>query len=134
MIASSVQLWLDVRHGTAVDTAGWSTRSSPRCGEEAAAEGARSSCSGSRCTERVSFDPALGLQLSELLGAPIIPTGAGHDAGVLAGTCADRDAVRAQPDRRVARTGRARGRGRLPSPGIDALADVLEDLGGEAPG
>jgi len=33
--------------------------------------------------DRVSFDPGLGLQLSELLGAPVIPTGAGHDAGVL---------------------------------------------------
>ena len=46
-------------------------------------------------------------RLAALLGdAPVLPTAAGHDAGVLAGARADRDAVRPQPDRRLARPGR----------------------------
>ena len=36
-------------------------------------------------TDRTPFDPALAARLSALLDdAPLLPTGAGHDAGVLA--------------------------------------------------
>ena len=58
--------------------------------------------------------PALRDRLAALLGgAPILPTGAGHDAGVLAAARTHRDAVRPQPDRRLARAGRVRHRRRL---------------------
>ncbi|HET8617161.1 MAG TPA: allantoate amidohydrolase [Actinomycetales bacterium] len=36
-------------------------------------------------TDRTAFHPALQNQLATLLGAPVLATGAGHDAGVLAG-------------------------------------------------
>ena len=51
---------------------------------------------------------------------PIIPTQAGHDAGILGRGHPDRDAVRAQPDRGLALAGRARRDGRLPGRGRGA--------------
>jgi N-carbamoyl-L-amino-acid hydrolase len=35
-------------------------------------------------SDRVAFDPGLGLEISSLLDAPVVPTAAGHDAGVFA--------------------------------------------------
>ncbi len=70
----------------------------------------------SRCeslTPLVEFDCDLRDRVVAALAeqgtqAPVLPTGAGHDAGVLAAGVGDRDAVRAQPDRRLALAGRAR--------------------------
>jgi len=35
-------------------------------------------------TDRTAFHPALQNELASLLGAPVLATGAGHDAGILA--------------------------------------------------
>jgi len=85
VIASRVDAWLDVRAGTDAATRAL-------LGEIAAAVRARAA--GLRCdaeiTEEsyasaVAFDPALRASLSRALGAPpVLATGAGHDAGVLA--------------------------------------------------
>ena len=61
-------------------------------------------------TPETAFDAGLAADLSRVLdAAPVLSTGAGHDAGVLATAGAvDGDAVRAQPDRGLALTGGAR--------------------------
>lgn len=83
VIASAVQLWLDVRHESSSVTAAIVDAIVAAVRDEAAAEGCDSVVlHRESMTDRVSFDAGLGLQLSELLSAPIIPTGAGHDAGV----------------------------------------------------
>jgi N-carbamoyl-L-amino-acid hydrolase len=77
--------------------------------------------------DQVSFDAGLGLELSELLKAPVVPTGAGHDAGVLAGHVPTAMLFVRNPS----------GVSHAPEEyadaadclvGIDALADVLENL------
>ena len=57
------------------------------------------------------------------------PTGAGHDAGILAARRRpDRDALRPQPDRRLALAGRARRARTTAWPGSPPLARVVEEL------
>jgi N-carbamoyl-L-amino-acid hydrolase len=83
-IASSVRCWLDARVGDVAETAAL---------VDAILAEVRQAASQERCTlvvqreslsERVEFDPGLGLELADRLRAPIVPTGAGHDAGILA--------------------------------------------------
>jgi N-carbamoyl-L-amino-acid hydrolase len=78
-----VQLWLDVRHESGTVTAAIVDSIVGAVRDEASAEGCSVMVQRESMVDRVSFDPGLGLQLSELLAAPVIPTGAGHDAGVL---------------------------------------------------
>jgi N-carbamoyl-L-amino-acid hydrolase len=82
VIASSVQLWLDVRHDSATVTANIVDTIVAAVRDEAELEGCTLRVQRESMVDRVAFDPGLGLQLSALLGAPVIPTGAGHDAGV----------------------------------------------------
>ena len=82
VIASSVQLWLDVRHASAATTATIVDSVVAAVRDEAAAEDCTVMVQRESMVDNVSFDPGLGLQLSGLLGAPVVPTGAGHDAGV----------------------------------------------------
>lgn len=85
VIASSVDVWLDVRHPDD-DVARGLVRT---IAEETRAAAAQEGCSVSVREESFSptahFDPALGRHLTQVLpDAPILDTGAGHDAGVLA--------------------------------------------------
>jgi N-carbamoyl-L-amino-acid hydrolase len=84
VIASSVNLWLDVRHGSAADTAALVDEIVAAARHEAAVEGCSVAVHRESASGEVAFDPVLGLELAALLGAPEIPTGAGHDAGILA--------------------------------------------------
>lgn len=85
VIASAVQLWLDVRHESSSVTAAIVDKIVAAVRVEATAERCESvMVQRESMTERVLLDPGLGLQLSELLSTPVVPTGAGHDAGVLA--------------------------------------------------
>jgi len=95
--------------------------------QEAAAEGCAVVVQRESMSDRVVLDPGLGLQLSALLSAPVIPTGAGHDAGILA------------PHIPTAMLFVRNDSGISHAPeeyadladcviGVDALADVLEEL------
>ena len=83
VIASSVDVWLDARYGDTTSTAALVDAITTDIRQEAEAEGCLVVVQRESLSERVSFDPALGLALAERLSAPIVPTGAGHDAGVL---------------------------------------------------
>jgi N-carbamoyl-L-amino-acid hydrolase len=83
-IPERVRAWLDARGADAelveevVDTISRQAR------ERAARDGTAVEVSPESVSPTVSFDPALTAQLATMLGdAPAIPTGAGHDAGVL---------------------------------------------------
>ena len=102
-------------------------RSSPRCGRRPPPRAAPWWCSASRCPTGWCFDPGLGLQLSALLSAPVVPTGAGHDAGMLS----------AHVPTAMLFVRNATGISHAPEEhadladcvvGVDALADVLEEL------
>ena len=85
VIASRVDLWLDVRHPEDAVT----DRIVLEISEAASAAALREGCDVAMVRESlsgsVSFDPDLRDRLrSDLPGAPVLATGAGHDAGVLA--------------------------------------------------
>ncbi|GIE88034.1 allantoate amidohydrolase [Actinoplanes regularis] len=83
-IPSMVRGWLDAR---AADTATLDRLLEAvikRATERAGRDGTELSVVAESVTDEVAFDTGLARRLSELLGdAPILPTGAGHDAGVL---------------------------------------------------
>ena len=127
VIASVVQLWLDVRHESAHITAGIVDAIVAAVRQEATAEGCTVMVQRESMTDSVAFDAGLGLQLSELLAAPVIPTGAGHDAGVLAAHVPSAmlfvrnpSGVSHAPEEHAELTDCL--------VGVDALADVLENL------
>jgi len=84
VIASAVALWLDVRHTEATVTAAIVDAIVAEVRAEASAEGCTVMVQRESMSDRVAFDPGLGLEISSRLDAPVIPTAAGHDAGVFA--------------------------------------------------
>ncbi len=99
VIASAVDVWLDVRYASAGRTAAVVDEIVAEVREEAALEGCTVTVHRESMSDQVAFDAGMAMQLSDLLSAPVIPTGAGHDAGILAAPGAVGDAVRAQPVR-----------------------------------
>ncbi|SIT85967.1 allantoate amidohydrolase [Microbacterium sp. RU33B] len=85
VIASRVSAWLDVRADSEKDTRDIVAEIAAGVAEAAAAEGCEASVVEESYTGEVSFDPRLRDRLDSALGGvPVLPTGAGHDAGVLA--------------------------------------------------
>ncbi|HET8641200.1 MAG TPA: allantoate amidohydrolase [Pseudonocardiaceae bacterium] len=85
VIASSVDVWLDARAPTAADTRAVVDELIGHAEHVAQAEGCRLVVREDSFGDRVVFDPALRNRLAALLGGvPALPTGAGHDAGILA--------------------------------------------------
>lgn len=85
VIASQVSTWLDVRAPYEEQTRELVARIAERLGAAAAHEGCAVHVSEESFSGRVEFDAALGAQVAGLLGgAPRLPSGAGHDAAVVA--------------------------------------------------
>jgi len=84
VIASQVSTWLDVRAGSDAETLDAVAAISEAARSAAVAEGCEIDIVEESYGGEVIFDPALRDSLAATLGAPILPTGAGHDAGVLA--------------------------------------------------
>ncbi len=84
VIASSVELWLDARYGADGDTARLVEAIVARVRQAAQNEGCALRVRNESTSPRVRFDPRLTAQLAGMVGGPEVPTGAGHDAGVLA--------------------------------------------------
>ena len=86
VIASTVDLWLDARAPSTSDTRAVVDELVGHAEHVAQAEGCRLTVREESFGDRVVFDQALRSRLAALLGGvPVLPTGAGHDAGVLAG-------------------------------------------------
>lgn len=89
VIASRADIWLDVRHPEDAVAAGVVEQIYRRSREAAAAEGCTVQLVEESFSGTVHFTPDLGRALQDAVrrsapGAPILSTGAGHDAGVLA--------------------------------------------------
>ncbi|RIJ70848.1 allantoate amidohydrolase [Nakamurella silvestris] len=84
VIAGSVDLWLDARVATSEATIAVVDAITAAARLEAEAEECTVVLRRESFSEQVIFDPNLGLQCAQILEAPMIGTGAGHDAGVLA--------------------------------------------------
>lgn len=85
VIASRVSAWLDVRADSEQDTRDIVAEVAAAVAEDAALEGCEASVVEESYSHEVRFDPHLRDRIARTLGgAPVLPTGAGHDAGVLA--------------------------------------------------
>lgn len=128
VIASRVDLWLDARHPDDAVTAQLIESIYRAAREIAASEGCTVSLTEESYSDTVHFDSALSRRISDLLpGAPVLATGAGHDAGVLAGHVPSAmlfvrnpSGISHSPEEYVADEDA--------SAGAAALADVLEGL------
>jgi beta-ureidopropionase / N-carbamoyl-L-amino-acid hydrolase len=86
VIASRVDLWLDARHADDAVTARLVEAIHGKAQKIAAFEGCAVVLTEESYSGTVHFDPALQRQLENALpGAAVLATGAGHDAGMLAG-------------------------------------------------
>ncbi|MEB7505602.1 allantoate amidohydrolase [Arthrobacter koreensis] len=86
VIASRVELWLDARHEEDAVTAALVETIHGKAQKIAAFEGCSVTLSQESFSPTTSFDPQLQRQLQLALPqAPVLTTGAGHDAGILAG-------------------------------------------------
>ncbi|WP_432535134.1 allantoate amidohydrolase [Kineococcus arenarius] len=86
VIASRVDAWLDVRHADDAVTAALVEEIRARAEVIAAEEGCRLDFGQESLSSTARFDGPLTRELGRVLGdPPVLPTGAGHDAGVLAG-------------------------------------------------
>ncbi|QXQ10052.1 allantoate amidohydrolase [Paeniglutamicibacter sp. Y32M11] len=85
VIASAVNFWLDVRHPDDAITAALIQRIHDTALDLAASEGCELSLNQESLSPTVTFDASLTARLQgSLMHAPVLDTGAGHDAGVLA--------------------------------------------------
>ncbi|MCZ7439437.1 allantoate amidohydrolase [Micromonospora sp. WMMC241] len=83
-IPSRVTGWLDARAAEADTLYGLVEAVRAKATERAGRDGTGLTCTQESATPLVAFDGGLARRLATLLDAPVLPTGAGHDAGVLA--------------------------------------------------
>lgn len=128
VIASTVQMWMDVRHPDDAVTAGLVETIHGKAQIAAANEGCMVRLTEESYSNTVHLDSALQSRLHELLPqAPSLATGAGHDAGVLAAVVPSAmlfvrnpTGISHSPEEWVERDDA--------DIGAEALADVLEGL------
>jgi N-carbamoyl-L-amino-acid hydrolase len=83
-IPARVTGWLDARAAAPETLHGLVEAVRAKAAERAKRDGTELSCTQESATPLVAFDGGLAGRLARLLDAPVLPTGAGHDAGVLA--------------------------------------------------
>jgi N-carbamoyl-L-amino-acid hydrolase len=132
VIASRVDLWLDVRHEEDAVTASLIEKIHGQAQKICAFEGCRATLTEESRSGTVHFDGALRHTLASALGrsfpgTPTLPTGAGHDAGILGAIAPtamlfvrNPTGISHSPEEFVERVDA--------DAGAVALADVLEDL------
>ena len=130
VIASTVDLWLDARADDTARTRAVVEEVSAAAREAAEAEGCAVTVTEESYGDTVHFDPALRDALAGTLGgAPVLATGAGHDAGILAARVPTAMLFVRNP------TGVSHAPAEFAEPedcaaGVTALATVLEALAG----
>ncbi|MFC4021496.1 allantoate amidohydrolase [Micromonospora sp. GCM10011542] len=83
-IPSRVTGWLDARAAEPETLTGLVDAVHAKVAERARRDGTEVTLTEESATPLVAFDGGLARRLATLLDAPVLPTGAGHDAGVLA--------------------------------------------------
>ncbi|MGH3492930.1 MAG: allantoate amidohydrolase, partial [Sciscionella sp.] len=130
VIASGVDFWLDARACSTVDTQEVVAQITEAVSRAALQEGCQLAVREESYGDTVTFDTSLRDRLAGLLGGvPVLPTGAGHDAGVLAAEVPTAMLFVRNP------TGVSHAPGEYAEPadcaaGSTALARVLRDLAG----
>lgn len=127
-IPSLVQGWLDARAADESTLDGLVAAVTKKAEDRAARDGVEVSVHAESVTAEVGFDTALAGRIAALLGdAPILPTGAGHDAGVLAAHVPTAMVFVRNPTG-VSHSPAEHASDADCASGVDALAAVLEEL------
>ncbi|WP_345628920.1 allantoate amidohydrolase [Rugosimonospora acidiphila] len=126
-IAERVTGWLDARAADQSTLDGLVEAVSVRAAERAGRDGTTVTVTPESVSPATGFDAGLRDRLATLLGAPVLPTGAGHDAGVLAARVPTAMLFVRNP------TGVSHAPGEYATDddcaaGVTALADVLAEL------
>ncbi|WP_316524018.1 allantoate amidohydrolase [Kitasatospora brasiliensis] len=126
-IASLVRGWLDSRAADERTLTALVAEIEQAAAERGGRDGVRVELTRESYTPVVDFDGPLRDRLAKLLDAPVLPTGAGHDAGILASAIPTAMLFVRNP------TGVSHSPAEHAEPadclaGVAALADVLEDL------
>ncbi|NUR69954.1 MAG: allantoate amidohydrolase [Hamadaea sp.] len=127
-IPARVSAWLDARAATTSDVEELVAAVSSRASERAVRDGTRVSLTAESVSGETQFDVAVRDRIAALLGGvPVLPTGAGHDAGVLSAYLPTAMLFVRNP------TGVSHSPAEYASDadceaGVRALADVLEEL------
>ncbi|MGH3516316.1 MAG: allantoate amidohydrolase [Haloechinothrix sp.] len=130
VIPSRVDLWLDARSGTEPSTKDAVAEIAAAAGVAAEEEGCLLEMREESWSGPVSFDAALRDRMRGLLGGvPALPTGAGHDAGVLAGRVPTGMLYVRNPTG-VSHSPEEFAESEDCAAGVAALATVLEELAG----
>nr|WP_300145610.1 allantoate amidohydrolase [Propionicimonas sp.] len=127
-IPSTVTAWLDARAASEAELEALVGAIIGRAEAAALADGTTVATRAESTTGAVEFDHALRHRLAALLDAPVLPTGAGHDAGILAATLPTAMLFVRNP------TGVSHAPEESATPddidtGVDALVRVVKELG-----
>jgi N-carbamoyl-L-amino-acid hydrolase len=127
-VPSSVTAWLDARAADDATLADLVEGLTAKVADRAARDGTTLAVAAESTSAEVAFDAGLRDRLAALLGgAPVLPTGAGHDAGVLAGHVPTAMLFVRNPTG-VSHVPAERATDADCAAGVTALADVLEEL------
>ncbi|MEV7772226.1 allantoate amidohydrolase [Kitasatospora sp. NPDC086791] len=126
-IASLVRGWLDSRAADERTLTGLVAEIERAAAERGERDGVRVELTRESYTPVVDFDGPLRDRLAKLLDAPVLPTGAGHDAGILASAIPTAMLFVRNPSG-VSHSPAEHAEVADCLAGVTALADVLEDL------
>jgi N-carbamoyl-L-amino-acid hydrolase len=129
-IPSLVQGWLDARAADEPTLRGLVDGICGATRDRAERDGVTVTVTQESYTPAVQFDPALRERIAALLGgAPMLPTGAGHDAGILAAAGVPAAMLFVRNPTGVSHSPAEHASVADCLAGVEALAAVLEDLG-----
>lgn len=127
-VPSLVQGWLDVRAAEAATLAAMVEAIHKRAVERATRDGTAVTLTEESVSPEVAFDGGLVARLARVLDAPVLPTGAGHDAGVLSAYVLTAMLFVRNPTG-VSHSPAEHATDADCEAGVDALARVLDELG-----
>jgi beta-ureidopropionase / N-carbamoyl-L-amino-acid hydrolase len=127
-VPSAVTAWLDARTDTSEALDELVAEVSRRAAERAEQDGTTVAVATESSTPAVTFDADLSDRLSRGRGWPVIPTAAGHDAGVLSEAGIPTAMLFVRNPTGVSHAPDEHAEAADCLAGVDVLADVLEDL------
>jgi N-carbamoyl-L-amino-acid hydrolase len=128
-IPSRVTGWLDARSESEEALAAMVAEVERLADERSQRDGTRLAVTAESVSPAVHFDEALAARLSKVLGdAPVIPTGAGHDAGILSGAGIPTAMLFVRNPTGISHSPEEHASMGDCLAGVEALADTLEEL------
>jgi N-carbamoyl-L-amino-acid hydrolase len=132
-IPSRVTGWLDARADSEAALAALVDEVTRQAADRAARDGTAVTMTAESVSPAVTFDPALSRAVADRLGCPVLPTAAGHDAGVLADAGIPTTMLFVRNPTGVSHSPAETASMADCIKGVEALADTLELLAGTPP-